>query len=204
MSNSYSCPLSWYSYPPISSSAVPFSSCLQSFPTSGFFPIIQLFTSGGQSIGDSASVLSVNIQSGFPLGLTGLISLQSMGLWRVLWPLYKHLELLYIIKCWIPVSTEEEKVIGIWRRYKRGQIIRSSPLWCLVCSSLVPSEMETENSIELSLCTVHTGCAEGLLDMPVLSFSKGFACTMGFPAPCVAGFKFHKASWTVVHMWGSF
>ena len=59
----------------ISSSVVPFSSYLQSFLASGSFPRSQLFTSGGQSIGASASVLAMNIQSWFPLGLTGLISL---------------------------------------------------------------------------------------------------------------------------------
>ena len=65
---------------------VPFSSCLQSFPASGSFPMSRLFTSGGQSIGASVSalVLSLNIQDWFPLGLTGLISLQSKGLPRVL------------------------------------------------------------------------------------------------------------------------
>ena len=62
-----------------------FSSCLQSFPASGSFPMSRLFTSGGQSIGASVSalVLSLNIQDWFPLGLTGLISLQSKGLPRV-------------------------------------------------------------------------------------------------------------------------
>ena len=58
----------------------PFSSCLQSFPASGFSPVGWLFTSGGQSIGALASVLPMNIQNWFPLGLTGLISLQSKGL----------------------------------------------------------------------------------------------------------------------------
>ena len=67
------CPLSWGCHPTISSSVGPFSSCLQSFPTSGSFPVSWLFTSGGQSIGASASVLPVNIQGLFPLGLTGLI-----------------------------------------------------------------------------------------------------------------------------------
>ena len=64
---------------------VPFSSCLQSFPASGSFPMSQLFTSGGQSIGfsASASVLPMNIQDCFPLGLTGLIFLLSKGLSRV-------------------------------------------------------------------------------------------------------------------------
>ena len=69
----------------ISSSVVPFSSCLQSFPGSGSFPISQFFTSGGQSIGvsASASVLPMNIQDWFPLGWISWISLQSKGLSRV-------------------------------------------------------------------------------------------------------------------------
>ena len=81
----HSCPLSWWCHPTISSSAVPFSSCLRSFPALGSFPMSQLFTSSGQSIGAlaSASVLPVNIQSWFPLGLTDLMSLQSKGLKRV-------------------------------------------------------------------------------------------------------------------------
>ena len=80
---SNSCPWSQWCHPTISSSVVPFSSCLQSFPASGSFPVSWLFTSGGQSIGTSASVPPVNIQGWFPLGLTGLISLQSKGLLRV-------------------------------------------------------------------------------------------------------------------------
>ena len=64
---------------------IPFSSCLQSFPASGFFPVSQFFASGGQTIGASASasVLPMNIQNRFPLGLTSWISLQSKGLSRV-------------------------------------------------------------------------------------------------------------------------
>ena len=62
----------------ISSSVAPFSSCPQSFPASGSFPMSRLFSLGGWSIGVSASVLPMNIQSWFPLGLTGLISLQSL------------------------------------------------------------------------------------------------------------------------------
>ena len=82
---SNSCPLSRWCHPTISSSVVPLSSCLQSFPASGSFPVSQFFTSGGQSIGVLASVLvlPVNIQDWFPLGLTDLISLQSKGLSRV-------------------------------------------------------------------------------------------------------------------------
>ena len=82
---SNSCPLSQWCHPTISSSVVPFSSCLQSFPASGSFQMSQLFTSGGQTIGvsASASVLPVNIQGWFPLGQTGWISLQSKRLSRV-------------------------------------------------------------------------------------------------------------------------
>ena len=67
---SNSCPLSWWCHPTISSSVIPFSSCLQSFPASGSFPMSWLFTSGGQKIGASASasVFPMNIQSWFPLG----------------------------------------------------------------------------------------------------------------------------------------
>ena len=83
--NSNSCPSSQWCHPTISSSVVCFSSCLQSFPASGSFPMSQFFTSGGQSIGvsASASVLPVNIQDSFPLGWTGWISLLSRGLSRV-------------------------------------------------------------------------------------------------------------------------
>ena len=82
---SNSCPLNWWCHPTISSSVTPFSSCLQSFPASGSFPVSRLFTSGGQSIGASASasVLPMNIQHWFLLGLTGLISFLSKGLSRV-------------------------------------------------------------------------------------------------------------------------
>ena len=80
---SNSCPLSRWCHPTTSSSAVPFSSCLQSFPASRSFLMSQFFTSGGQSIGVPASVLPKNIQDWFPLELTSWISLQSKGLSRV-------------------------------------------------------------------------------------------------------------------------
>ena len=91
---SNSCLYSWWCHPTISSSVVPFLSCLWSCPVSGSFPMSQYFASGGQSIGisASASVLPMNIQLSimlsfktdrFPLGLTGLNSLQSKGLSRV-------------------------------------------------------------------------------------------------------------------------
>ena len=78
-----SCPLSRWCYLTISSCPTLFSSCPHSFPASGSFPMSQLFTSCGQIIGASASVLPVNIQDWFPLRLTGLISLQSKGLSKV-------------------------------------------------------------------------------------------------------------------------
>ena len=82
---SNSCPSSRWCHPTISSSIVPFSSCLQSFPASESFPMSQFFPSHGQTTGASAlaSVLPLNIQDWFPLGWTGWISLQSKGLSRV-------------------------------------------------------------------------------------------------------------------------
>ena len=77
---SNSCPLSWWFHPTISSFVVPFSSYPQSFLASGSFPISQIFASGSQIIGASASVLPVNIQYWFPLVLIGSISLMSKGL----------------------------------------------------------------------------------------------------------------------------
>ena len=78
-----SCPLSQWCDLTVSCSATRFSFCLQSFQASGSFPVSWLFTSGGQNIGVSATALAMNIQGSFPLGLTGLISLQSKGLSRV-------------------------------------------------------------------------------------------------------------------------
>ena len=95
---SISCPLSQWCHPTISSSVVPFS-CLQSFPAPESFPMSQLFTSGGQSIGASASasVLPMNIQGWFPLGWTDWISLQSKGLSRVFpTPQFESINLLVI------------------------------------------------------------------------------------------------------------
>ena len=79
---SNSCPLSGWCHPAISSSVVPFSSCLQSFPESGSFQMSPPLASGGKSIGVSAStsVLEINTQDWSPLGWTGWISLQSKGL----------------------------------------------------------------------------------------------------------------------------
>ena len=82
---SNSCLLYWWCHPTISSPLIPFSSCLQSFPASGSFQMSQLFASGSQNNGVSAStsVLPMNTQDWSPLQWTGWISLQSKGLWRV-------------------------------------------------------------------------------------------------------------------------
>ena len=83
--HSNSCPSSWWCHPAISSSVIPFASCSQSLPVSESFPMSQLFTWGGQSIGisASASVLPMNTQYWYPLGWTGWISMKSKGLTRV-------------------------------------------------------------------------------------------------------------------------
>ena len=83
--HSNSCPLSQWCHPAISFPVVPFSSCLQYFPASGFFPMCHFFASGGQSIriSVSASVFSMNVQDWFPLRWTGWISFLSKGLSRV-------------------------------------------------------------------------------------------------------------------------
>ena len=95
---SNSCPLSQWCSPTISSSVALFS-CPQSFPASWSFPVSRLFTSSGQGIGASAStpVLPMNIQGWYPLGLTGLISLQSKGLSRVPAPQFKCINSVVLI-----------------------------------------------------------------------------------------------------------
>ena len=96
---SNSCPLSRWCHPNISSSVIPFSFRLQSFPASGSFQMSQLFASGGQSIGVSAStlVLPMNSQDWFNLGWTGWISLQSKGLSRVF--SQHHSSKAWILRC---------------------------------------------------------------------------------------------------------
>ena len=104
---SNSCPLSRWSHPTISSSVAPFSSCPQSFPASGSFPMIWIFKSGGQSIGASVSalVLPMNIQGWFLLGLTVLMSLLSKGLSRVLAPQFESFSSLVLSIFYGPMLT---------------------------------------------------------------------------------------------------
>ena len=112
-----SCPSSRWCHPTISSSVIPFSSCLQSFPVSGSSPMSQFFASGGQSIGvsASASVLPMNIQDWFPLGWTGWISLPSKGFSRVFSNItvQKH-QFLLLSFLYIPTLTS---VHEYWKNY---------------------------------------------------------------------------------------
>ena len=104
---SNSCPSSWWCHPTVSSSVVPFSFCLQSFPASGSFPVSQFFASGGQRIGvsASASVFPVNIEDWFPLGWTGWISLQSRGLESFPTPQFKSINSLALSFLYSPTLT---------------------------------------------------------------------------------------------------
>ena len=101
------CPLSWWCHLTISSSVVPFSSCPQSFPAAGSFPMSQLFAAGGQSIGASAStsVLAMNTQDWSPLGWTGWISLQSKGLESSPTPQFKSINSLALSLLHSPTLT---------------------------------------------------------------------------------------------------
>ena len=117
-------PLSWWCHPTTSSSVTHFSSCPQSFSASGSFPMSRLFGSGGLSIGTSASllVLPMNIQSWFPLGLTGSISLLSKGLSRVfssttIWKnqfLSAHLSLWSNSHIYLHMTTGKIITLTIW------------------------------------------------------------------------------------------
>ena len=110
------CPWSWWCHPTISSSVFPFSSCLQSFPASGSFPRSQFFTSGGQSIGASASplVLPMNIQGWLPSGLTGLISLQSKGLKSLLQHHSSKASILWCSAFFMVQLSHEHQFLKIW------------------------------------------------------------------------------------------
>ena len=134
---SNSCPSSWWCHPTVSSSVTPFSSSLQSFPSSGFFPVSQFFASGGQSSGASASasVLPVNIQDWFPLGLTGLISLQSRGLSRVFsnTTVQKHQFFgtqLFMVQLSHPYMITEKKNIALTRWTFVGKVMSYFLICC--------------------------------------------------------------------------
>ena len=128
---SHSYPLSRWCHPTVSSSVVPFSSCPQSFPASGSFQMSQLFASGGQSIGisASASVLPMNIQDWCPLGWTVWISLQSKGLLRLIQHHSSKASILqcsafFIVQLSYPYLTAG-KAIPLTRRNFVGKVISS-------------------------------------------------------------------------------
>ena len=110
--HSNSCPSSWWCHPAISFSVIPFSSCPQSVPASGSFPVSQLFAGGGQSIrvSASASVLPMNTQDWSPLGWTGWISLQCKGLSRVFSSTTVQKHQLFSVK----ISSQSNSHIHIW------------------------------------------------------------------------------------------
>ena len=125
---SNSCPLSQWFHPTISFSVVPFFSWFQSFPASRSFPMSQFFASGGQSIGVSAStsVLPMNIQNWFPLGLTGWISLQSKGLSRVFYRLSRVFKRIY--SGWSQFFFPEASVYLISRLQSASAVILEPPI----------------------------------------------------------------------------
>ena len=112
---SNSCPLSRWCHPTISSFVIPFSSCLQSFPASGSFPISQFFTSGGQSTRASASaaVLPMNIQGSFPLGLAGLISLNMLLCVQTHLNIFLKTALFYTFRCFFHSQTLIQRPIKL-------------------------------------------------------------------------------------------
>ena len=117
---SNSSPLTRWRHPTISSSVTCFSFCLQSFPASGAFPVSWLYTSGGQSIGASAStsVLPVNTQDWFPLGWTGLIFLHSKGLSRIFSrPQFKSINSLVLSLLYGPTLTS---IHHYWKNHNFG------------------------------------------------------------------------------------
>ena len=141
------CPLNRWCRPSISSSVVPFSSCPQSFPASGSVPMSQLFASGGQSVGVSAStsVLPKNTQDWSPLGWTGWISLQSKGLWKSL--LQHHSSkasilwhsAFFIVQLSHPYMTTE-KTIALTRRTFVGKVM--SPLFNMLSRLVITPSKE--------------------------------------------------------------
>ena len=138
---SNSCPVTRWCHPTISSSVAPFSSCLQSFLASGYFPMSRLFTSGSQRIGASASalVLPMNSQSWFPLGLTGLISLQSKGLSRVFssTPVWKHQWLLWGEVIFGKIKMQPPLGVHTWDGVTQSSVWKHDVWVCWGCSNVI-------------------------------------------------------------------
>ena len=161
---SNSCPLSQWCHPTISSAVVPFSSCLQSFPASESFQISQLFVSGSQILGVSAStsVLPMNIQDWFPLGWTDWISLQSMGLLRVFsnttvqkHQFFQH-SAYFMVQLSHPYMTTG-KTIALTRRTFVGKIM--SPLFNML-SRLVIHSFSSKEQVSFNFMAAVTICSD--------------------------------------------
>lgn len=116
--------------------------------------------------------------------------------------LCKDLDLSCMIKCLILISAEKQKVKGIGGRYRKGLgSYKSLPLWCLVCSSLVPSELQTRSPLELALCVEHTNSPERTLGTSALSFDKILPSTIVFLAlwGTVSEFSRLSGKWCPCH-----
>ena len=146
---SNSCPWSRWCHPTVSSSVVPFSSCLQSFPASGSFPMSQFFASGGQSIGASASVLPMNTEGWFPLGLTSLIVL------TLLRELLEVRQVVHKFPLSISLSRRWQRA-GIWK-YGKALSDRLCSL-AMTCPPAPPCGQKRRESSELCL---ETCCPRG-------------------------------------------
>ena len=167
-SNSW--PLSRWCLPTISSSAIPFSSCLQSFPASGSFPVSQFFTSGSQSIGvsASASVLPMNSQDWFSLGWTGSISLQSKGLSRAFssTTVQKHQFFSAwhtgIITGWEGSGGQPARGWGGWRaaHWQSGAGYRSTASFLLFCLWRTPEVQRGVQKFSFSPSLHHRSCGQ--------------------------------------------
>ena len=145
-----SCPLNRWCHPTISSSVIPFSSCLQSSPTSGFFQMSHFFTSGDQSIGVSASTsdLPMNTQDWSPLGWTGWISLQSKGLSRV----------------FSNITVGDHKLIKSWSK--------ASILWCSAFFIVQLSHPYMTTVVAQRMWNSSAGIPSPLLSLFVIMFPK--------------------------------
>ena len=158
---SNSCPSSQWCHPAILSSVVPFSSCPQSFPASGSFPVSKLFSRGGQSIGvsASASVLPMNTQDWSSLGWTGWTSLQSKGLSRVFSNTIVQKHQYFGAQ----LSSQSNSHIHTWI-YLRGEIILSFSDWLISLSTVFSSSICIVACIRI--CIRSFDCASWLEGSP--------------------------------------
>ena len=202
-------PSSWWCYPTISSSVIPFSSCLQSFPASESFPVSWLFASSGQSIGAfaSASVFQLNNQGWFPLGLTDLISSLSKGNLKIL--LYRHSSkasilqhsTFFIVQLSHPFMTTGKTItLTTWTSVDKIRSLLFNTLsrfvFALVSRSNISSLMAywTPTDLRASSFTVMSFC----LFILFMGFSRQ-KCWCGLPFPSPVGHILSELS-TMIHL----